>query len=261
MQLQASPLHVMSYNIRYDNPRDGADAWPERREAMVAWLREQAPDVLALQEALRRQLDDLAPLGYQELGVGRDDGRTRGEYAAILYDPRRLEALEQGTFWFSDTPDVPGSRSWGNNVTRICTWARFRERGGGHTFYLFNVHLDHESQPSRERSVQALLLAIRERRHPADPVIVTGDFNVTPSNPALRAMSPQFLDSYPSRDSLDGTFNGFRADTTRGKIDFVFVDRGWAVLRSAILHPLTPAGRQLSDHYPVSATLRPAPGP
>lgn len=254
--LQApAPITVTTFNIRYDNPRDGADAWPNRRDDLIAWLRRQSSDIIALQEALRGQLDDLRALGYGEIGVGRDDGATRGEYAAILYRRQRFEALESGTFWFSDTPDVPGSRSWGNNVTRICTWARFRELPSGRHFYVFNVHLDHESQPSRERSVAALLMAIRERRHPADPVIVTGDFNAGPGNPAVRAMAEQFADTYASGDTLEGTFNGFRADSLGAKIDFVFADRAFVVSAARIDRPRTAAGRHLSDHFPVSAAL------
>lgn len=254
-QLQA-PLTVMSYNIRYDNPRDGPDAWPQRRGAMAVWLGQQAPDLLGLQEALRGQLDDLRGVpGYGEIGVGREDGATRGEYAAILYRTGRLEPLEQGTFWFSDTPHVPGSRSWGNQVTRICTWARFRDRQGGRTFYVYNVHLDHESQTSRERSVAALLRAIGERRHPDDPVIVTGDFNAGPSNPAVRAMRAGFTDTYASRDSLEGTFNGFRGDTAGPKIDFIFTDTGFRPAAARIERPRTPEGRELSDHFAVVAVL------
>ena len=248
-----SPLNVMSYNIRYDNPNDGPDAWPNRRADMVSYLRGRSPDIIGLQEALRRQLDFLAAglPEYGEIGVGRDDGATAGEYAAILYRRDRFDVLDSGTFWFSDTPAVPGSRSWGNNVTRICTWAKLRDRRGGDSLWVYNVHLDHESQPSRERSVAALIQAIGNRT----PVIVTGDFNAGPANPAVRAMTAAgFEDSYPSRDSLDGTFNGFRGDRAGAKIDFIFL-RGLAARESRIERPVTSAGRQLSDHFPVIAVI------
>lgn len=252
-----SPMQVMTYNIRYDNPRDGPDAWPNRRADLIAWLATEQPDILALQEALRHQLDDLGAglPQYAEIGVGRDDGQTRGEYAAILYRRDRFTLLESGTFWFSDTPQAPGSRSWGNNVTRICTWARLRDGPGGAAFWIFNVHLDHESQPSRERSVAALLAEIARRVPAGDRVIVTGDFNAGPGNPAVRAMAQGgFADSHLSRDSLEGTFNGFRGDTTGAKIDFVF-SRGMATQQSRIVRPRTAAGRDLSDHFPVIARL------
>src|SRR5690606_11432004 len=129
--------------------------------------------------------------GYGEIGVGRTDGKTRGEYAAILYRRDRLEPLDSGTFWFSDTPDVPGSTSWGNRITRICTWARFRDRTAGGEFYLYNVHLDHESQPSRERSAAMLSERVAQRNAEGAPVVVTGDFNADEDNPAvLRLTAP-----------------------------------------------------------------------
>ena len=119
----------MSFNIRYGTAPDGENRWERRRESVVHVIREFDPAVVGLQEALRFQLNELraALPGCEEIGVGRRDGREAGEYAAILYDRRRLEVVEQGTFWFSETPAVPGSTSWGNRITRICTWARFRE--------------------------------------------------------------------------------------------------------------------------------------
>ena len=179
-------LAVVTFNIRYGTARDGENAWPQRRELLFGMLRDSGADLLGLQEALRFQLDEIAEAvpGYIEIGVGRDDGLEAGEYAAILYRTARLELLESGTFWFSETPEVPGSMHWGNRITRICTWARFRDRLDDGIFYLYNLHLDHESQPSRERSVELLAERMAARAHP-DPVLVTGDFNAGEDNPAM----------------------------------------------------------------------------
>ena len=274
-------LAVMSFNIRYGTANDGPDAWPRRRETVFALLRGEAPDLIGVQEALRFQLDEIAQAvsGYGEIGVGRDDGLEAGEYAAILYATARLRVLDSGTFWLSDTPAVPGSMSWGNSITRICTWARFAEIGSGRAFYLFNLHLDHRSQLSRERSVELLAERIAVRLHP-DPVIVTGDFNAGEENPAIlyltgkreRAVSdtsvaavagqaptpPRLRDTFrvlhPEADEV-GTFNGFRGDTAGEKIDFVFVDEAWDVLSAAIRRTAV-GGRYPSDHFPVTARLR-----
>jgi endonuclease/exonuclease/phosphatase family metal-dependent hydrolase len=214
---------------------------------------------------LRFQLDELqAGLGaYGELGVGRDDGREAGEYSAILYDRQRLEVLEQGNFWLSGSPGVPGSMSWGNRIPRIVTWARFRERLSGATFYTFNTHWDHESQPARERSAELLLDRIAARAAGKDPIIVTGDFNAGESNPAFRALtSPAaaagLRDSFRLRHpdiSVAGTFNGFAGDSTGEKIDAILVSSGWDVVEAAIVR-LAPGGRYPSDHFPVTAVLR-----
>ena len=159
------PLTVMSFNIRYGTANDGDNHWTLRREFLFDVMREADADLVGLQEALEAQIAALlqALPQYGLVGVGRDDGRTRGEYAAILYRRDRFRVSDAGTFWFSDTPEVVASRSWGNNITRICTWARFVDRDG-QAFWHYNVHLDHESQPSRERSTALLAERIAARR-------------------------------------------------------------------------------------------------
>jgi len=264
----ATPVAVMTFNIRYGTAADGPDAWPERRDLLVDVIRDAAPDILGLQEALRGQLDELhaALPGYGEGGVGREDGRTAGEYAAVLFRTDRFAFMQAGTFWFSDTPEVPGSRSWGNNVTRICTWVRLEDRASGRALYAFNVHLDHESQRSRERSVALLLERIRRLARGA-PVIVTGDFNAGEDNLAVAALRDSGLvDTYrvvhPS-DSAVNTYHAFRGTTEGPKIDFVFASPAWRPLEAAIVRTAH-AGRYPSDHFPVTARLawpeRPAGG-
>ena len=256
---RAAPLTVMSFNIRYGTANDGDNHWLKRREHLFALLREQQPDVVGLQEALHRQIEEIlqAVPGYVYVGVGRADGRQAGEYAAILYRTARLHVGRSDTFWFSDTPAVVKSTSWGNQIERISTWAYFEDRDGP-AFYVFNVHLDHQSQPSRERSV-ALLLARIGARDPKAPAVVTGDFNAGESNPAARAMLAAFRDSFRvlhPDDSEAGTFNGFELGQTGGdKIDFVFVEPGTEVLDAAIVRT-SRDGRYPSDHFPVTARIR-----
>lgn len=269
----APAIRVMSFNIRYGTADDGANSWLFRRSLVFDVIRGHRPDILGVQEALRAQLDEIgaAVPGYTELGVGRDDGRTAGEYSAILFREGRFQALESGTFWFSDTPDVPGSMSWGNRITRIATWARLRDLSTGGTFVVYNVHLDHESQPSRERSAE--LLATSIARHGAEPVLVMGDFNSGESNPAYRFLtgsstlapsaepSPGLRDTYRvvhPADSVVGTFNGFTGERTGEKIDHILVSAGWTVLDAAIVRT-SAAGRYPSDHFPVTAEVRRGP--
>ncbi len=254
-----APLHVMTFNIRYGTAADGENHWLKRREQLFALLQRQQPDVIGLQEALHGQIDEIlrAVPGYAYVGVGRADGRRAGEYAAVVYRTARLQARRTDTFWFSDTPGVVKSTSWGNRIERICTWAFF-EDDQGPSFYLYNVHLDHESQSSRERSV-ALLLATIAARDPKAPAIVTGDFNAGEQNPAARAMAAAFRDSFrivhPDAREV-GTFSGFSPHQTRGdKIDFVFVEPGAEVLEASILRDAVD-GRTPSDHFPVTARIR-----
>ena len=256
---QAAPLTVMSFNIRYGTASDGDNHWLKRREQLFALLREQQADVIGLQEALHGQIEEIlrAVPGYDYVGVGRSDGRRSGEYAAILYRTARLRPRRSDTFWFSDTPGVVKSTSWGNRIERICTWAYFEDREGP-AFYLYNVHLDHQSQPSRERSAALLLERIRAR-DPRAAAVVTGDFNAGEDNPAAVAMRASFLDSFrvlhpDAREA--GTFNGFTFGQTSGdKIDFVFVEPGTDVVEAAIVRT-SRDGRYPSDHFPVTARIR-----
>ena len=201
--------------------------------------------------------------GYGVVGVGRDDGRAGGETSAILFKTARLHVAESGTFWFSDTPDVPGTRTWGNRYNRVSSWARFIDRDGT-AFYHYNLHLDHESQPSRERSVDLLLQRIGARAFPDEPVVVTGDFNVGETNPALLRLvgtggqPGPFVDSFrllhPDATEV-GTFTAFTFGRTDGdKIDYVLVRPGTKVLAAGIIRT-NRDGRYPSDHFPVVARI------
>ncbi len=258
-------LEAMSFNIRFGTANDGENAWPLRRSALLTQLKAESPDVLGLQEALAGQLDEIveAMPEYGRLGVGRDDGVSAGEHSAILYRRDRLGVLQSGTFWLSDTLDVIASKTWGNRITRVCTYALFQDRLNQRSFWVFNVHLDHESQPSRERSVDLVLKRIQNAT-PAAPSLVLGDFNAGESNPAVRAMvKGGFLDSFrikhPDQKEV-GTFTAFEK-AGEDKIDYVFVSTGkagpdWKVERAEILREKV-SGRFTSDHYPVVATVLP----
>jgi endonuclease/exonuclease/phosphatase family metal-dependent hydrolase len=255
----AVPLQVMSFNIRMGIANDGDDHWTKRREQLFALLRQQRPDVVGLQEAMIFQLEEIvrAAPEYQWTGVGRSDGRQGGEYSAILYRTARLTPRRSDTFWFSDTPTVPGSMTWGNRYERICTWAYFEDREGP-AFYAYNVHLDHESQPSRERSAELLLRTI-DSRAPKAPVVLTGDFNSGEDNPAAKMVGKTLRDTFrvahPDEKEA-GTFNGFTFGKTNGdKIDYIFVEPGTSVVSATIIRS-SAGGHYPSDHFPITATVR-----
>ncbi len=258
-------VSVLSFNIRYRNDGDtGKKNWETRRALVIDLIRREAADVVGLQEALRPQLDDLHErLGgeYIEVGVGREDGKTKGEYSALLVRRDRWTVEESGTFWLSDTPEVPNSMTWGNRITRICTWARIKESAGDRSLHFFNTHFDHQSQPSREKS--AVLLAERiAARQPAGPFILTGDFNATPDNPAIKTLTDgtlKLVDAWKSANpdvpaSESGTWQAFAGNRDGGRIDFVLVPPGTRIIEAAILHD-APDGVLPSDHFPVRATV------
>jgi endonuclease/exonuclease/phosphatase family metal-dependent hydrolase len=278
-------VRVMSFNIRYGTARDGENVWANRRELVFKTIRDYAPDVVGLQEALRFQMDEIgrAVPGYREIGVGRDGG-TKGEYSGVLFRAARFDVDESGTFWLSDTPEVP-SRHWGNACIRICTWARLVEksvekrvekraeksgeashaspagRQGPSAFYLFNTHLDHRSQPSREKAVRLIAQRIAARARP-DPLVLTGDMNAGERNPAMRYLLGKgkvpLVDSfrvlYPDEKAV-GTFHRFNGLAPGGKIDYVLVPPEAEVLEAEIVR-VPHEGRFPSDHFPVTARVR-----
>lgn len=264
-------IQAMTFNIRYGTANDGPDHWEHRRHLVFDRIRQSRADVIGLQEALHFQIRQIldAVEGYASIGVGRDDGAYRGEFSNILYRTDRFRPDACGTFWLSDTPTVPGSTSWGNTITRICTWARLVEKDSGRAFYMFNVHLDHQSQPSREKSAALIARRIADRAHPNEPIILTGDFNAGEQNPAILYLkgkgsapdggkTPMILvDSYrvlhPEAESV-GTFNGFKGRTDGDKIDYVFVQPKTQVI-DAEIDRTNEDGRYPSDHFPVTATV------
>jgi len=268
-------VSVMSFNIRYGSANDGANRWENRREMVFDVIRKHKPDMVGLQEALGYQIDEIcrAVPGYAKIGVGREDGKKRGEYSAILYRRDKYKVEQGGTFWLSDTPEAPGSITWGNACTRICTWARFVEKESGRAFYHYNLHLDHISQPSREKSMRLLVERIVGRKRPG-PFVVTGDFNADEKNPAILflkgkaalkgkgeiesknpvPMVDTFRKLHPDAGKV-GTFNGFKGTDTGGKIDYILTTSDVKVLDAQILHDNT-EGRYPSDHFPVTARLR-----
>ena len=157
LRAEEENLNVITYNIRYDARGDkGPRDWSARKDKVAAYLLARKASIIGLQEVLRNQLQDLdkALPNHAHTGVGRDDGKTRGEYSPIFYDRRvwKLDPKEHGTFWMSDTPDVVASRSWGNTHNRICSWTRLIGIDGpqkGIAVYIYNTHWDHVSQPSR----------------------------------------------------------------------------------------------------------------
>ena len=264
--VSAFEIDALSFNIRFDTSKDGENAWPKRKEMVGQWVKSESPDVIGLQEALRHQIDDIKKIAtaYSEYGVGRDDGKSRGEHCTILYLKKRfsLDKSDCGTFWFSDTPEKVASKSWGNEIPRICTWARFIEKKTDKGFYVYNVHYDHRSQPSRLGASELIIQRISKRKRSNEPIILMGDFNASENNPAIKIFKDEPLNLVDTfrvvkpDEKMVKTFHGFRGGSfSGGKIDHVFMLPKMGKVSSAEIVRFNKEKRYLSDHYPVRAKL------
>ena len=256
----AEPLRVLSYNLRYITGGDkGPKAWTARRDQAAELIKTDDADVIGIQEGLPQMMDDLAERlsGYSVIGVGREDGIDQGEYAAILVKADRFRIQESGTFWLSDTPTVPNSCTWGNTVTRICTWAKLYDRESKKTFHFFNTHLDHASPEARQKGTELILSRITGR---SGPVVLTGDFNALDTDPLHAAIKAAgFADAWralnadtPAEES--GTFHDFSGVKSGSRIDFVYATPDLEAIDAEIVRS-SKDGNFPSDHYPVRATL------
>ena len=254
-------LHIGTFNVRWADPNDGAHRWDQRKSRLFDFLRAWEPDVLGLQEPLHSQLTEIrhALPRYEAAAVGREDGQEGGEFCPIFYQSARFELADSGTFWFSETPETPGSRGWGSWHPRICTWVHLKERSSGTAFYVYNLHWDNESQTARENSARILLERIRQRPS-ADPVIVLGDFNAEAGNAAVARLSapgsPVPTSALASvHPEQSGTFHGFTGEPSEAPIDHIFLSPEWKVLDAEVLYG---DGERpfLSDHFPVAASLQ-----
>jgi endonuclease/exonuclease/phosphatase family metal-dependent hydrolase len=265
----AAAVRVMTFNIRYDNPDDGVDAWPNRRDRVAGLIRFHGADAVGVQEAEAHQLVELdARLpGFARVGVGRTDGREEGEFSAILYRTARLDMLASGTFWLSPTPEVVGSKGWDAAIERVATWARFRDRATGCTYVHLNTHFDHMGERAREESARL----VRQRLATLAaglPVVVTGDLNVAPTTAAYRiftrdtiagAFAPladAFATTRTPHYGPTATWTAFKAIEPGQRIDYVLVSPGVAVHAHGILSDRWD-DRFPSDHLPVLAVVEP----
>ncbi|MCB9235669.1 MAG: endonuclease/exonuclease/phosphatase family protein [Bacteroidia bacterium] len=253
-------LSVMTWNIRYDNPADGNNAWSNRQERVISLIKETDPDLIGMQEVLESQLKTLKKelKGYAFVGVGRDDGKKAGEFNPIFYRKSQFKLLNSGTFWLSPDPETPGSKGWEAACPRIVTWARLEILGTGKVFYHFNTHFDHQSQEARYQS--AAMLSEYFRKLPEKPhFILTGDLNEEPNGPVYTTLTANGDYNYlvdtrlaaSSKSGPRGTFTGFEVGAIPSKlIDYVFLRKFRNVVSYRVLDEQKD-GFYPSDHLPV----------
>ena len=252
------PINLICFNVRYDNAGDGVNSWKHRKDNVKALIKFYDTDILCAQEVLAKQFDEiLANTDFDVVGVGRNDGKRKGEFAPIYYNKKRFEKKDGGVFWLSATPDVP-SKGWDAMLNRICTWVRLYDKFNKKEFLVFNTHYDHLGVQARIESAKLIKQKIQDIA-PKLPVIFAGDLNVTPESEAISTIKTFLTDS---RDiSVEtpygpvGTFNGFKLDAPlKERIDYVFVNKGFKVSKYAVLTD-SKDQKFLSDHLPIFVKL------
>ncbi|GEO19620.1 endonuclease [Cyclobacterium qasimii] len=267
-------MKIVSFNIRYDNPEDGINRWQARIPIVKSYLTSEKPDIIGMQEVLHSQTLDLQEMlsDYAFVGTGRNDNKTAGEYAPIFYNKNKFKLIDHSQFWLSETPDIPGSKSWDASLTRIVTWAQFEDIISGQKFYAFNTHFDHRGVEARMKSAELMAKKISEIAGDA-PVVATGDFNIRKDHPSLgNALYENLIKSFKEFSSLENsayiskspvaepglTSTGFRPDWESKEgyaIDYIFVNDYFEV-ESHQVDKVVEGDLFISDHWPIVAKVK-----
>ena len=257
----AQSFTAMTYNIRLDTESDGENQWSKRKDFLMGQINFFEPTVFGVQEALPNQMDDLKETlsDYTAIGVGREDGKNKGEYSALFYQADVLKLLNSGTFWLSETPALV-STGWDAALPRICTWGLFQHCETNEKVLVMNTHFDHVGQLARENSIDLIIEKSKEINGNSDPLVVMGDFNLEPESVAIQKMSKNLADSrVVAADHAfgpEGTFNGWQFEKpVNRRIDYIFFsDQNLKLNKYAVLSDYV-NNRYASDHLPVYVEL------
>jgi endonuclease/exonuclease/phosphatase family metal-dependent hydrolase len=258
--VQGQDISVLTYNIKWDNTNDTVNNWNDRKEAMVSLLKHYQPGIIGMQEVVHGQLNYLVANlpNFASVGVGREDGKEKGEYSPILYDTELLKSLESSTFWLSDTPDKI-SVAWDAALERICTYALFEDLTTKKQFWVFNTHFDHIGVLAREKSAALIVSKIKELNTENLPVVLMGDLNLKPDENPIQFLKKELVDGQSITQKTfygpTGTFNGFEHDRKlTDRIDYIFV-QNFAVESYIHIDDRMENNKHISDHLPVFAKL------
>jgi len=260
--INSQSYKIMTYNIRYDNPNDGENQWSKRKEYLCSQILFYSPDVFGIQEGLNHQVAYINDSfkNYNYVGIGRDDGKEKGEYCAIFYNSKKLKALKNDTFWLSETPSEI-SVGWDASMERICTYVLLKDKKSKQKFWVFNAHFDHIGDQARLKSVELILNKIEAINTNNFPIILMGDFNLLPKTKAIQQLSAAMKDSKNNSEIKPfgsiGTFNGFHFNEPVNKrIDYIFTSKNNVkILKYAVLSDSKDL-KYPSDHLPVYVVIK-----
>ncbi len=251
-------LKVMSYNIRLGVANDGTNSWQFRAPATPAMLEAQKPDVFGVQEAHDFQIAFMEEFcrNYKSVGVGRENGKKEGEHMSIFWNKKTVSLLKWGTFWLSETPEEP-SMGWDAACKRTATWALMKDKKTGRKFYFVNTHLDHVGKQAQKNGLKLIVDRIATINPQGYPMVLTGDFNIRPDNPALADLDKIMQSARKIAPKTDNrnTFNGWSVKKTAEVIDYIYVSGFSACKEYRTVTEKYLERPFVSDHYPIVARL------
>jgi endonuclease/exonuclease/phosphatase family metal-dependent hydrolase len=251
-------LAIMSFNIRYDEPRDGEHNWRFRRQAAVDMILDQKVDIVGIQEGLEHQVAylDSALHEFNTVGVGRDSQNPKGnEFSSIFYKPSRFELLDSGTQWLSETPSIP-SKGWDASLNRIYTWVKLKDKKSQKKMIVINTHFDHRGAVARKESAKLIAKVAKELSEEKNiPLFVIGDFNAVPDDPLFEPIYNYLQSAQQTAPVTDnhGTFNAFKDGYEGNIIDYIFYRNARPLRYETVIKNY--GVKFVSDHYPVVSVL------
>lgn len=255
---ESPELKVMSYNIRMGSANDGTNSWQFRFPATLEMLTDQKPDVFGVQEALEDQLMVITEniKGYKQVGVGRDNGKKKGEFMSIFWNTKTVSLIKWGTFWLSDTPDKP-SKGWDAACYRTATWALMKDKKTGKKFYFVNTHLDHKGKEAQKNGLMLIIDRIASINPEGYPMVLTGDFNIKPNNPAIAELDKKMSSTRSIAEKTDNnkTFNNWGKAADDMIIDYIYVSGFSSCPEYQTVTKSYFNKKYVSDHYPIFARL------
>lgn len=251
-------LKVISYNIRMGAAKDGTNSWEFRYPATALMIEDQKPDVFGLQEAFSYQVRFIAEnfKDYDNVGVGRDNGKDKGEFMSIFWNKKTVKMIKWGTFWLSETPEKP-SMGWDAACKRTATWALMKDKRTGKMFYFVNTHLDHKGKEAQRKGLELIVSRIDEINPKGFPMVLTGDFNIKPDNTALKGLEERMQSARKIAPKTDNaaTFNNWGKAKADMVIDYIYVSGFSACPEYHTINEKYGDWKYISDHYPIYAKL------
>ena len=259
-------LRVITSNIRYDDPRDDPNRWNDRKDYLAETLLSASPDIIATQEGFFWQIEDLIKL-FPNLNLVDQHRNWDKErmYPCVFYNPNLLTLNKSGDLWLSETPTIPGSKSYDSAWPRMLTWTIFDLKDSNLQFLFVNVHLDHIYESTRLKQSRVLTEQIKQVNTSALPLILVGDFNDSPLSGTRNLIMEQLSDLYDpwiaNGVQEHTSHHGFKGGSEGERIDWILLDKNFKVpnieLDCRCKKLKNPEGTRFpSDHYPVKCCIQ-----